>query len=84
LDIDTDLRQTSNAKFACGNLGHVNDSSFDERAAIGDPHHRPALIFLIVDADECPERQSSMRGGKILGKSILAARRLFVSSLTVA
>ena len=56
-DVETDLRQTGNAEFACGNLRHIDYSSFDERATIGDAHHRRAPVILIIDTDQRPEWQ---------------------------
>ena len=43
----------------------------------GNPHQRRAPVFLIVDVDQRPEWECPMRGGKILEKSIFAARRFF-------
>jgi len=37
------------------NLRYIDYSSADERATIGDPHHCRMPVFLIVDADQCPE-----------------------------
>ena len=38
-----------------GNLRYIDYSSADERAAIGDPHDYRTPVFLIVDANQCPE-----------------------------
>ena len=40
-----------------GNLRYVDYSSAYERAAIGDAHDCRMPVFLIVDMDQCPERQ---------------------------
>ena len=39
------------------NLRYIDYSSANERATIGDPHHRRTAVFLIFDADQCPERE---------------------------
>jgi hypothetical protein len=58
-------------------LRYINYSFVDERATIGDPHHRGAPVLLIADVDQRPEWQRPMRGDKILGERVFSARRLF-------
>jgi hypothetical protein len=60
-DVETDRRQTGNAEGARGNLRHIDYSSADERAAIGDPHHSRAPSCLIIDMDQRSEWQRAMR-----------------------
>ena len=79
--METDRRQSGNAECARGHLRYVNYSSANERTTIGDPHHRVAAIFLIIDVNQRPERQRPVRRGKIFGKCVFSARRLFAHAM---
>src|SRR6185312_11129045 len=76
-DVETHVHQTGNTEGASSGLRDIYDSSTDERTAIGDPHHCPVPIFLVVDVDQRPEWQRPMGGGKIFGLSVFSTRRLF-------
>ena len=56
VNVETNLRQTGNAEFACGNPREVNYSSADKRTTIGNPCDHRAPILLISDVDQRPER----------------------------
>ena len=56
-DLEAHLCQIREAEFVCGDLRYIDYSSVDEGATIGDPHDCGTPVFLIVDVDQCPERE---------------------------